>query len=217
MYTCCRRTYSVTGHGCENTQKDRSWNLAHKIRCTLGLRHNQEGFRNKRYIWMSKEWRKKNILGSKGTTTAVQSFTIRCSTSWTFWHYHNTQISIAKHKHDWKWLLNLFRFVRKASKYLWVCLHSNRYHPFFKRKVSHIFYCFECTLWSDSYLYIPHPNKHTCWKTKGEAGILIWQDTGSVLHFSGFPLFQSYKNKYRRTKTKQKLYKSNTFSFKYFF
>lgn len=23
MYTCCRCTYSVTGHGCENTQKDR--------------------------------------------------------------------------------------------------------------------------------------------------------------------------------------------------
>lgn len=145
MYTCCRRTYSVTGHGCENTQKDRNWNLAHKIRCTLGLCHNQERFRNKRYIWMSKERRKKIHWGSKGTTTAVQNFKVRCSMSWTFWHYHHTQILTAKHKHEWKCLLNLFKFVRKASKGLYVCTAIDN-TPFSKES-KHIFYRFECTLY----------------------------------------------------------------------
>lgn len=59
------------------------------------------------------------------------------------------------------------------------------------------------TLQSDSYPYLSHPNKHTCLKTKEEAGILIWQDIWSVLHFSGFPVFQRYKiNTGEQNKTK---------------
>lgn len=75
---------------------------------------------------MSKERREKKKIhwGSKGTTTAVQNFKVRCSTSWTFWHYHHKQVLIAKHKHEGICWLNLFEFLRYACKF--VCLHSNR-------------------------------------------------------------------------------------------
>lgn len=181
MCTCCRRTYSVTGHGCGNTQKDSSWNLAHQIRCTLGLCHNQErGLGIKGTFEWVRRGGKKNTLGKKGYNYSCAEFKGQ--------RFYVLDILASPPYTDLNskaqtWMKMSDEFIQvpikgkhlKASEYVCTAIDNT---PCSKERKPHFLPLPMHSLQGERCLYFSHPTKHTCLKTKGEAGILIWQTFG---------------------------------------
>lgn len=176
----------------------------------------RERFRNKRYICMSKERRKKNTLGKKGYNYSCAEFK-----GWRFLDIlapppHRDLNSKAQ-----TWMKMFVEFIQvpikgkhlKASEYVCTAIGNT---PFSKERKPHFLPLRMHSLQGERCLYFSHPTKHTCLKTKGEAGILIWQTFGQcytlvISQYSSATQWKQEKKKPKKQpKPKLKLYRCNS-------
>lgn len=118
MYTCCRCTYSVTGHGCENTQKDRVEFLLANMAQVECANLKKERFRHKQHSRKEK--------GSVGHAKVVQNST--------FAENIVRIVLLPPYRKSGGILANTLKNIGGGMESLLMSLsginmHSNRWHP----------------------------------------------------------------------------------------